>query len=69
MEIRDSEWHESRIFILYIYTLVSTKKLGKSFEIFEIQFAIDILGVNEFEITFAVSIRLLCIKTSSLLLN
>lgn len=68
MKIRDS-FLNPVFFILYIYTLVSTKKLGKSFEIFEIQFAIDILGVNEFEITFAVSIRLLCIKTSSLLLN
>ncbi len=39
------------------------------FEIIEIQFVISIFGVNGFEFTFAVLIRLLCIKTSSFLLN
>ena len=52
-----------------MYTLVSAKKSQKLFEIIDIQFVVDFLGVNGFEITFADVIRLLCIKILSFLPN
>ena len=54
---------------LFQISLVSTKISYKLFEIIEIQSVISILEVDGFEFTFAVLIRLLCIKTSSFLLN
>ena len=51
--------------IFDVVSLVSTKKSYELFEIIEIQFVILDLGANGFQITLAVIIRPLCIKTLS----
>ena len=61
VKVVDNKWHVT----YYSLSLVSTKKSQEYFEIIEIQFVMADFVAQRFEITFAVWIRLLWIRTNT----